>query len=357
MGGFEKKSVREQVAEALLQRIMEGEWQGNLPSERWLSQQMGVSRDQVHAAILLLRQQGIVDLEGKRNKIIARGQQLQRHGRVVVLTPYWLAGASRGLMHCVDKLKSNLVRQGVEVDVEASVSLLKKQADKSLQRLVEMYGKQAVWVLHRASPNVQRWFSERQLTTLILGTAAEGVESASIDCDHQAAAHHAVGVMSRAGHSLGNVLMLRPANDLEGVARMEQGFCQALQQNGLQACVVSYREEGEALAQRLSQLFGAVRQIEGVVLTSYKAAVFTSGWLAAEKGLVCGRDLSLLSLSDGEALELLYPSVAYYLMEGDGFTAKLVRMIRGLLAHPRSAQVGQSLVMPHYTAGGSICCC
>ncbi len=123
---------------------------------------------------------------------------------------------------------------------------------------------------------------------------------------------------------------------------------------GFSPLVLRYRE-GEILGPKLGQWLERGVKLEALVVTSYKAASFLSGWLASEHGLVVGRDLSLICLSDGPALELQYPAVAYYAMHGSGLSSKAVQLVQKKLRGSKSTKQRAITVMPEFVAGGSIC--
>lgn len=354
MSAFEKKRVRDQVVDAICEKIREGAWNDSLPSERWLSGDFGVGRDQVHEAILKLREMGVVGLEGRKNIITGKTQSDGGFASVVVMTPQKLQGASHSFLFCVDQLRNRLSRKNVPVYVETSVTMTKDMADKRLEHMVAKHRK-AVWILHRATPPVQKWFEHRGLPVIVLGTAAGAVSLPYIDIDQAAAVRHALGVVQRAGHSLQRVLFLRPFNKLEGVKRMEMGYRDEMESMSLQPCVMNYREDYEGLETKLEALFQSDTPIEGVITTSYRAAAYLGGWLSGNRSLVVGRDLSLVCLADGPALAHLCPAVAYYSVQGDAFASKLIRVVNRLLAGERVVGKVGIQVIPDYIPGGSVC--
>ena len=124
----------------------------------------------------------------------------------------------------------------------------------------------------------------------------------------------------------------------------------------VEPCVMKYREDYEGLETKLSGLFsGQNNAVKGVITTSYRAAAYLGGWLAAEKGLVVGRDLSLVCLADGPALSHLYPSVAYYSVQGDAFASKLIPIVNKLLAGERVARSRRIQLVPDFIEGVSVC--
>lgn len=354
MSGFQKQRVKDQIVTGICERIRAGAWHDYLPSERWLSGDFGVGRDQVHQAIIKLREMGVISLEGRKNRITGLTNLRNDFMSVVVMSPKRLREASHSFLFCIDQLRNRLSGKDVPVYVETSVTMTRNTADKRLETMLEKHP-HAVWILHRATPKVQRWFEEQGLPVIVLGTAAESVSLPYIDIDQNAAVQHALGTMLRAGHSMERVLFLRPSNELEGVRRMETAYREEMIKSGLASCVMYYREDYEGLESKLQVLFKSGAPIDGVITTSYRAAAYLGGWLSANRGLVVGRDLSLLCLADGPALTHLYPSVAYYAVQGDAFSRKLIRLVNQMIAGEKVTGPQRVQVIPDYIEGGSMC--
>lgn len=354
MRSFEKQRVRDQVVTSICEQIRAGAWLDHLPSERWLSGDFGVGRDQVHQAILQLREMGVVALDGRKNKITGIRNVREGFMSVVVMTPQKLQAANHSFLFCIDQLRNRLSRKNVPVYVETSVAMTRNTAGKRLKKMLDKH-RHAVWILHRATPQVQHWFGRQGVPVIILGTASEPVPLPCIDIDQAAAVKHAMGVMTRAGHALEKVLFLRPSNELEGVRRMESAYKKEMDDANLAPCVMHYREDYEGLQAKLEALFEPAAPIDGVITTSYRAAAYLGGWLAAERNLNVGRDLSLICLADGPALGHLCPSVAYYSIEGDAFSRKLVRLVNQMLAGERVLGKDSIQIIPEYVTGQSVC--
>lgn len=354
MDAFEKKRVSDQVADSLCTRIRAGEWLETLPSERWLSQDFGVARDEIHRAILKLRQMNVIEMERRKNRILGVAHVRDKRTSVVILTPHKLQGAGHSFLYCVDQLRARLGRKNIPVVVETSVVMARGSADKRLEKVLGRH-RNAVWVLHRATPDVQKWFETRGLAAVVLGSASNQVSLPGVDIDHVAAVRHAMGLMKRADHDFTKIAFLRPDNQLEGVAHMENGYRDFMDSLSLTPCVVRFKEDDDGLKRKLTSLFQKKDTVEGVITTSYRAAVFLSGWLASEKGLVLGRDLSLVSLADGPILSELYPSVAYYSIQGESLSSRLVRRVNKLLDGERLGKRGSVFIIPEYVSGESVC--
>ncbi|MGB0992031.1 MAG: GntR family transcriptional regulator [Akkermansiaceae bacterium] len=352
---FEKQYVRDQAAEVISEKIRSGAWSDHLPSERWLSQHLGVGRDQIHQAILKLREQGVISLSKRRNQIKSTNTTTKSPITVVFLTPQKLQDASRSFLFCLDHLRHRLDRKNIPVRVETSVNMNAVAVGKRLKKFTHQYP-QALWILHRATPAVQQWFQSQDLPMIILGTASNKITAPYVDIDHQAAVRHAIGVMQRAGHPLSSILLLRPNNLLEGIQSIETSYRIAMDHHRVDAAVMSYPEKPSALRKKLTSLFRKnPNMIKGIIISSHRAAAHLNGWLSAEQGIVTGRDLSLICLADGSDLENLYPSVAYYSIDGQKFSTRIFRMINSFLAGNHSQIKQANLLIPDFKQGSSVC--
>ena len=355
VAGFQKQYVRDQIAKEIHQKIRLATWDDHLPSERWLSEELGVGRDQVHQAILKLRDTKVITLKNRRNWINNANAQQARTVSVVFLTPQRLQEAGRNFLFCIDDLRKKLSKKNIAVHVETSISMSEYSTGKRLKRFIHQRP-DSIWILHRATPAVQRWFQSQDLPTIILGTASNKSGFPFIDIDYQAAVRHAIGVMQRAGHSLNRILLLRPNSELEGIRHIEASYRSELEHHESAPVIINYSEENQGLDNKLHSLFGKhANAIEGVISTSARATLYLHGWLTAERGLVTGKDISLICIADHSSLKRLHPSVAYYAMDGHKFANRLHKLISQHLAGERSKCKQANLIIPDYISGGSVC--
>ena len=111
---------REQIAQALRQGIRGGEWSTWLPSERMLSQHFQVGRDQIHQAIRVLREEGLLELDGRRNRVVRHTRPRTGDRSVTILTPWRLEEADRIFLYIVDRLREGLEADHIRFHIESS---------------------------------------------------------------------------------------------------------------------------------------------------------------------------------------------------------------------------------------------
>jgi len=354
MKPIQKLYRSDQIRLQILEDISKKRWSRYLPSERHLSEQYGVGRDQVHAAIVRLRDDGQLRIEGKRNQILsapADHQDADLIQQVVVLTSSPLAEANTLFLYVIDQLKSRLLPNGIQVSVEPSKLLQKENPDASLKVLVQSHG-ESVWLLHGASPSVQQWFLKQNLRCMVLGSGVSSIPS--LDIDHGASMHHAISVMHRCKWATDRLVFIRPARQLIGFERMEQAFVASGGETAL-GRVIRYRDNPGDLIRCFEKIpWNNEPSPSGVIVASSRIAIRLASWLPTEVDLKVGRDVALLSIVDNIWLNHMHPSVAHYNMRSHRFTAPLIRMVMKMIKRDSLGKNQQLLISPDFCNGASV---
>lgn len=357
MEPIQKLYRSDQIRLQILKDISENRWSHFLPSERHLSAQYGVGRDQVHRAIVRLRDDGHLRMEGKRNQILEgataglAGSGETSIQEVVVLTSTPLAEANTLFLFIIDQLKSRLLPNGVQISVEPSRLLQQESPDASLELLVQSHG-ESVWMLHGANPAVQQWFLNKGLRCMVLGSGIPSIPS--LDIDHGASMKHAVSVMQRRKWATDRLIFIRPSRKLIGFERMEQAFIQSAGEDASRR-VIRYGDNPGDLIRCFKKLpWKHQPRPSGVIVSSSRIAIRLASWLPSEVDLQVGRDVALLSIVDNIWLSHLHPSIAHYSMRSHRYTTPLVRMVMKMIQKESLGNNQQQLIPPDFVEGGSL---
>ena len=343
---------REQIAQALRQGIRGGEWSTWLPSERMLSQHFQVGRDQIHQAIRVLREEGLLELDGRRNRVVRHTRPRTGDRSVTILTPWRLEEADRIFLYIVDRLREGLEADHIRFHIESSPAVQQQRPERGLRRLADRHP-DTLWLLHLAPPRVQDWFYRQGVPGLILGTGGGENRFPFLDVDQAAAARHAVGVLRRAGHAPEELLFVRPQADLYGLDRMAEGLAEAL---GGPPLTLTAPETLATLAARLARRSWTGRNASRAILSAgTREALFLHGWIHAHAGLRIGQDISLCCLSDHRGFKALCPPMDHYTMRSPAYARQLLRITRRLIASRFDSVSTSNLVVPEYVPGASIC--
>lgn len=164
---FDIQSPSEQVAQHLKKLILKGEWQGELPGTPALSNETGVDRKTITAAILLLEEQGILESQGagRRRKIVLSNKQRGRGQRIHILL---YEENDRHKLY-IDRLCQRLSTAGHSV-ILSSRTPSGMQMD--LQKVIRYVGANPadIWIPYAGSQEILEWFSRPASRTALRGS-------------------------------------------------------------------------------------------------------------------------------------------------------------------------------------------
>jgi LacI family transcriptional regulator len=196
-------TIVSQVVEALLKGIERGEWAGRLPGALALSRQLQVSRETMLNALRQLHRQGIICVSHGRSTRILRAPG--RRGadealRIIrMITPPPDREDSPFFNCLIEELLLALQKTDYRLELHTQASYFHESPLKKIGDLVA-HMPSACWILGSTRARVQRWFAQRKIPAVVLGSCHAGLELPSIDRDYQAVSLHAVRMLVSRGH-------------------------------------------------------------------------------------------------------------------------------------------------------------
>jgi len=200
-----RASLVDQTVDLMREMITYQRWKDMLPGEETLRTQFGISRVTLRKALAELEEQGWITFggRGQRHQIrkniqnststgIARGGVLW----VSEFPPLQYAWNTRII---VDEIRKALLTRDRKLAIMHHSPLWRGDPVEDLARLTAV-PETTAWILHRASPAIQRWFEESQLHCVVLGPCHEGINLPSVALDYAAIGSHAATESSRLGH-------------------------------------------------------------------------------------------------------------------------------------------------------------
>jgi len=350
----QRLSLVAQTSHSLREGIRTGYWREYLPAERELCARLQISRRTLRAALEALQREGLLRVEGRARRIVSRRHSsAARAGRSRVVTV--LAARSPRELHptamlLLDTLRDNLARAGFRIDFHANPSCFSARPARALAKVAHQ-NPGAVWVTFGSREPMQRWFMQRLLPLLVLGSCRPGIALPSIDVDFHATCRHAGDVLWRKGHRRFAVVLPRDAFD--GDDESERGFREALRPHP-EARLRVLRHNGSA-AHLCSLLDAALRESApptGFFVAHPRDALTVLTHLL-RRGKRVPQDAAVLARDDESYLAHTSPVLSRYATDPQHFARKVSAAVR-TLAETYTLAPKAIRLMPAFIAGETV---
>lgn len=333
------------AAAQIRQSIEDGEWGDRLPGGRELAKALGISRPVVYQALKELEATGLLVGATKTARAVRRPDAAYRAPatKVVFLSPYNAEELEELPARLAPRLARELADDGLRLEFARLANADRGASPRSLDSLRRSHNPRA-WILYRCSPSIQEWFAERALPCLVIGSRPEGLALPRIDVDYAAAARHLAGRVGTLGMPLDKVLLLTPAERLAGQLLAADAL---LPPELRESHVIGLDADPDAMAR---QIDAALDRRPSLVVTQralHAKAVIGRLW---SRGLLCPRDLSLVSLQDSAGLSVLRPSISRYTVRQPAVFSAVTRSLGQVLKGNTTANSGK-LLLPEFVTG------
>lgn len=325
-----RKTLVVQVAEILQKAIASGEWTDYLPGERRLCEMLQVSRSTLHATMLLLKRQGVVETShGKQTWIVPKGKRLahRAHSKIVAalftesldaLSPVWLMQ--------ILELQRHLQTAGFEFRPLFDPRFLWRGFRRRMEKLVQQ-SKAECWVLLGLNRKLQKWFMDHRVPSIIVGTAHEGIRLPSISIHGEEIGYHAAGKFRGLGHR--NVAFLASDACFARDLAFGRGFLQGFKTHGVSDVtnrVIHHNGTVEGVKNSLVLLLQSKALPTGILVSNPIHALTVVGYLL-EMGRKVPREISVICTDYDLMLAHAVPSIAGYDFDHASHTRRMVRLI------------------------------
>jgi hypothetical protein len=339
-----------QCADILKEEIKSGAWTRWLPGEHELAARLHVGRVTIRTALALLEKEGILSGgRGRRREILGKPkrQSMPANRTVIFLSPLPLWKLPAATMLWLDTVRGNLADEGGTLETDASAHAYQHRPQAALEKLALLWHP-AAWILHRATPEMQRWFSDRALPAVIAGTRYPDIRLPAVDIDHYAGGFHAAGRFLARGSQ--RLFVVREKTGLAGDVNSLAGF----QQGVGEAEFVDVIHDGtpRGIAAALDRHFKNAKPPCGIFVFQAVECLTVLGWLSAH-GLRVPEDAAVISRNDEPFLAYSVPEPARYWIKVELFAQSLTRILAQLL-HGGSGSIRQQLIMPTFIKGKTL---
>lgn len=332
----QRSSLVAETLRVLREAIASGRWQDELPGERRLCEEWHISRPTLRAALTALAAEGLVTIaQGRPTRVTQRPRGTEvaeksasQNLTVGLLSPEPLHAMPPFVLLWVDELRSQLASEGhlLQVHVGRAWSGGKNPA-RALQSLTATVPASA-WVLYRSTEAMQRWFQQKQVPCVVVGSVFRGLSLPSVDRDYRAVCRHAVSVMATRGHQRLCLLIQEP--QYAGDRESEAGFAEGLQEaapRGITGHIQRHDGSREGLLNALDRLVSA-RQRPQALLIARSSCALTVCTALMQQGLRIPRDMAVVCRDDDSFLDETVPQIARYSVTAGAFAKRIFRLVR-----------------------------
>lgn len=352
-------NLTEQCTAWLREKIRLGSWDANLPSEAELCRELGISRGTLRRSLSPLHQEGLIisSGRGRRLKIHSRHHSkppIKPHGRIIrVLSPQprlILTAVTQGVFQTMSE---RIGRFGLNLEFEHHPGLWKLRRPAAFLRKITSQPDTAGWVLYRSTKEVQTWFAQSGLPTIVLGSVYPNIPLSHAEFDLVAASRHAAGVFAARKYKRMAFLLVNKAT--AGDLASAKAFVDAAHAAGGHADIAFYDDTVPGLCRALDGLMLGSPPPNAFFVAFPNHVPATIGHLQ-RRGFPVPKSVAVISRMDARLLAESIPTIARYTMDAEMLGRGATRLLRRALAADIQTTTGQSIVMPSFvdgeTAGG-----
>lgn len=301
-----------QLAEFLKQAIRDNTLTLPLPGMRLWSQQLGVSRRTLNAALHALQKEGWVTLHPRGTRLNQPPIKLKSKRQTAAKQVRWLTDAAhpknqQNLHHTYDLLYERLKVRGITLKAESCTPTRLRE----IARQLDASG--ALLLLGSLSPTYQRLFAATARPALVLGEVAPGIELPSVNVDQANAVRHATFGVLREGCS--RVILVHINTTAPGMRSTRSAFtnaCNEWKRTTVTAEYVTTHLDRASLHSAMRRLATRIKERTGIlVLSPVPISMVVTALL--QHGVAVPKQAEVVALLHPDSAVQLYPPPPAYL--------------------------------------------
>lgn len=331
-------SLVTQTIESIRANLHAGLWRERLPAERELCSQLQVSRPTLRAALHELQRTGIISLVGRRRRTAPAPRTPRADTApsrmIVILAPRPMEAMPSTAVLLFATLRNALVNAGFAVELRVDRACFSENPGRALEKRLQE-NPAAVWVAFGSREAMQRWFVQREVPLLVIGSCKPGIPLTSVDKDYRAVCRHAGDVLWRKGHRLLAIVM--PQDAYDGDMESEEGFREALNQHdAVRPRVLLHNGSAAHLCALLDKALRSPAPPTGF-LAMHPVDAITLLTHLMRRRLRVPEDVAILSRDDEPYLQRTSPVISRYAVSPDQIVRKVSQAVRKLAETGRAA--------------------
>ena len=205
-------------------------------------------------------------------------------------------------------------------------------------------------VLLSAPAATQRWFMQRGLPGVLVGSPHPGIALPALDADFAAMGQHAAQQFLSRGHR--RLAVLVPKTDKAGDANTVAAFRAACERTD-DAQVQVIEHDGTPAGIRRCLETALKKSLPTGLLVAHPGPVLTVMSFLTSRGVRVPRDISIISRDSEPLLDFIVPPLTRYAVAPAAFARNLSRIVLHL-ARGEPVPARSRLLMPRFVPGGTL---
>jgi LacI family transcriptional regulator len=346
-------TLSDQVAEHLRQGILDGRWEGHLPSEAELCRELQISRVTIRRAIAQLTGAQWLSSGGRgsHHRICRQaGPHRPPSGNIVrVLVPCALPALGSTTNAWLNVLGERLGSAGYRLEFEQRPRLFRGHSPEALARLNALPGTRA-WLLLSAPESMQTWFATERIPCLLADPGVAGLPLSSVFANQQAVGRHAAGLFYQRGHRDLACFLAEPADRNDQLCA--EAFIQEAGRLGARGRIITHAADAASVRSALTRLLEARSAPTGFFPTRPEDGLTLLCHLQ-NAGLRVPADVSMIAAREDQFHRHTVPEFARYGVDGTKLGTKAAGILLDLIQHG-AGKLRTISIMPEFIAGGTL---
>lgn len=342
-------SASEQVARHLREHLLRGTWHGTIPGEDRLVARLGVGRDTVKAALVLLERDGLLVSQGPgRRRLVNLPEDAMAPGMRVGILSFDADSWTDPLLM---EVHNHLIKAGFSIHRSPKSLLQLGMKGARVERIVNRMEVDA-WLVLAGSQEVLEWFASREIPVLALFGRFRGLPIAAAGLDKEQVYRDIVRRLVALGHRR-IVMVAREERRKPVPGKAERAFLDELVACGIEPSAYHLPHwdptpdgYGEWLAGlfRYSAPTAMIIQLPGLLVATLQHL--------SSMGMCAPGDVSLISGDDDSAFDWCSPAIGRITADKSRIAKRVLRWVSNL--SKGRADQHQSLFKAHFVEAGTV---
>lgn len=349
MATLQLLTASEQVARHLRDEISKGRWAKVMPGCNHLVRELGVGRNTIDAALLMLEEEGLLMPQGVgRRRLITRPQSKSLKSLTIQLFLYEESDRRQPfLLDLIHELRELGI---TAVFADKTLSDLKMDLKKVIRFVDKIEAD--MWLIQSASGEILEWFASRPVPAYALFGRLASVDIAGVGTLKSPAMDQAVRRLVELGHRR-IVMMTRPERRRPGPGLFERKFLDSLAAAGITVGnyhLPEWDNDATSFSKCLDSLF-AHTPPTAMFFSEPQLYVSALHYFSA-RGIRVPQDVSMICHDADEVFDWQMPVVSHFHWDSSLLTRHVLRWVRQVSRGKANRR--QTLIKADFVEGETI---